>query len=147
MSIVTAIRSTRLQALKNREALKLSTLSVLLGDIENKFTGGEIIHDEAVIAIIKKFISNNNETIKQLEEKYATAELDSISKLNKENEVLTEFLPKQLTQDEIRAILVLYINENPTTNIGELMKFMKTQYAGLYDGSQVSNLAKELISK
>lgn len=100
-------------------------LGVLLGEFERleknpKWVSKEIPEGE-YIAIIKKLISSNVEC-NELEE----------------NKTLELFLPKMLTDLEI----INYINTMMFSNLGECMKWFKTNHAGLYDGSIVSNIFK-----
>jgi len=73
--------------------------------------------NEQVIAVIKKMIESN----------ILSGQLD-------ENEMLSQFLPKQLTDIEILNLFEL----NKFNNIAECMKFFKENYAGLYNGKELS---------
>jgi len=59
-----------------------------------------------------------------------------IEELTSENNELTQWLPKQLTEDELENI----INELKPTNIGLAIKYLKENYDGRYD-SKISSLA------
>ena len=75
--------------------------------------------DEQCIQVIKKMVESNVEC-GQLEE----------------NKVLEQFLPKQLTENDINYI----ISVNTFPSIKECMLHFKTVYAGMYDGKLVSKL-------
>jgi uncharacterized protein YqeY len=98
--------------------------------------------DTKVIGVIKKFIENAKFTLDKAE--------DQLSKYTagKEIEVLEAYLPKQLTEPEIRAIIV-DLKENSETESNKLLGFtmahFKQLYSGQYDGGLVSRIAKELL--
>ena len=56
-------------------------------------------------------------------------------------EVMNEFLPKMLTEDELKEV----IKASGLNNIGQIMKYLKENYNGLYDGKIASKLIKEII--
>ena len=78
--------------------------------------------DEQCIQVIKKMMESNK----------LTGNLD-------ENEILETFLPKQLTESEIKEI----IETMKFDSIMLCMGFFKSNYPGLYNGKVVSNIFKE----
>ena len=62
----------------------------------------------------------------------------------KEIEILSEYLPKQLTEDEIRNIIVTFIDAG-SRNLGDIMKHFKNNFSGQYDGGLVSSIAKQVM--
>lgn len=63
----------------------------------------------------------------------------------KEQEYLGQFIPKMMTEDELRNVIQVEMSciENP--NIGMMMKLLQTNYAGQYDGKMASRIIKELV--
>lgn len=99
---------------------------------------------------IRKMVKDNNESIEN-----ATAKIgeeshrkDSktyeqiIEELKAENEVLEAFLPTQMSEESIKAILM----EKNFATMGECMKYFKKTYEGVYDGSLVSSIYKKLVA-
>lgn len=78
------------------------------------------------IKVIKKMIESNK-LINTIEALY-------------ENQLLEQFIPKQLTEDQIETI----IKQERFASIKDCMGFFKELYAGLYDGKVVSKIFKEL---
>jgi uncharacterized protein YqeY len=127
MSLKLSISEAIKVAMKAKETGKLSILRVVKGEIERaeQSPNGKIeLADSDVIKIIKKMVDNIKETTNNV------AEL----------EVLEVYVPKQLSETEIKNILSLL----SVKNVGEIMKYFKTNYDGLYDRKVVSSLAKEL---
>lgn len=113
-----------------------NVLGVLIGDATKETKEP---NDEKIIALLKKFIDNAKVCIENAR--------DDLSRLTaeKEIEVLTQYLPKQLSEDNIRALIANMVTATDELNIGMIMKFFKNNYAGQYDGALVSAIAKKVI--
>ena len=75
---------------------------------------------------------------------------DLIDNLNKEIEVLLTYLPKQLTEDEIRAIVEEAVKETGVTtmkDMGKVMGAATKKLAGQADGRLISTIVKELLAQ
>lgn len=94
--------------------------------------------DQETIAVVKKFIKNNDEFLK-----VATDE-KTITRLKGENDWLVQYLPKQLTEGELTSIITAVIGEG-ASNTGTIMKVLKERYDGQYDGKVASALVKLLL--
>ena len=73
---------------------------------------------------------------------------DLVEKNEKEIIILTQFLPKQLTTDEIDSILIQEIKDNNISSMkemGKLMGVLKSKYSGQMDFGYVSKKVKELL--
>ena len=57
---------------------------------------------------------------------------------------LEDYMPKQLTEDELIAIIKKIQEENPDANMGVIMKELKIRHNGQYDGKRASTLAREM---
>lgn len=139
--LIDTIRKHRLEARKAQDLGTSTILTTLVGEVEGqaKRTGDEI-SDELVFKTIKKFLVNIRETIKIVEEK--NTELSVLSQMRAEEAALERYLPKQLTADEIRAI----ITSLNAKHIGEVMKHFKSHFSNSeYDGRVASSIAKEVL--
>ena len=120
-------------ALKERASIKLKILTTLLGEVETKSKrAGEMMSDAMVIQTCKKFIASNKEVIK-------LKGGDDVCET--ENTILSSFLPSQLSEDEMRNIIATC----GAIDIGEAMKYLKTNYAGQYDGKRASAIVREIL--
>lgn len=139
MSIIRQVRdhrnALRLAERSEENRIRLGVLTLLLGEIDTmtKRDGSEAT-DDVVVKVIKK-------TLKSLEEMKALKPIHAVEDM--EIAVLSEYLPRQLSESDIDLILK---NRAPKT-VGEFMKFMKDHYDGSYDGRLVSTLAQEYIKK
>lgn len=129
MSLFEQIQKDRQAARVAQEPVASSILTVLVGEVE-RLKGKEAITDERIVRIIKKMISDNEQVI--LVSKVHGTQLLA----NMENELLLNYVPKQLTEEEIAVIIA----SNDLNSMKEVMAFMKTNYEGRYDGKMVSQL-------
>lgn len=132
---------------KINRAIEISLLTTLLSEaiMPGKNEQREST-DAEVISVIKKFVKNNDECMKAAGDR---RDDEWIGRLTVEREILDSFLPKQLTTDELREIVVTFVMNNGISNskgTGIVMKMLKENYSGLYDGKIASDIVKEILS-
>lgn len=132
------IKKDRIQAMKDKDTLKRDLLGTLIGEASKQVKDPT---DESVTSTIKKFIKNDEDTIKLISDN------EAISILNKEITILESYLPKQLTEKEIIEEISVLIFGHQKFALKDVMTHFKDNFSGKYDGSVVSRVAKELISK
>ncbi len=113
-------------------------LSTVIGEYDLEVTRPKGNAD--INTILKKFLKNNQETLEQSKDK-----LSLTIELGQENTFIESILPKQLSEEEI-TLIVKDFTDKGINNIGIIMNYFKNTYAGLYNGSIVSKIAKELIN-
>lgn len=135
--LIDTLRSKRTQAMRDKDKATRTLLTVLLGILENKAkTDGTEITDSMIMQACKKLKRTNDDVIK------IVGPGEAADFLHHDNEILEEFLPKQLTEEEIRDLMeVLSIK-----NIGQAMKFFKENYDGRVDNKLVAQIARETIT-
>ncbi len=135
MHILEEVKADQLQARKDKNTLIANLLTTLLGEFDANSAsedGVKSISESDMQAIIKKFIKNN-EFSAQYSDDFQR------SQYALENEALIAYLPTQLTDEELTAI----INGLPSTfSVGQVMSYLKTHHAGLYDGKLASTIVQ-----
>lgn len=144
MSLLSKIRDQSLAARKAKDAVAVALLVTLLSEAERTGLddGKRESTDTEVTATIRKFLKGNTETI---------AVRGETEVLVREKAILEAFLPKQLTDDELREAIVAVAAENGIEKItgketGVIMKALGTRYAGQYAGGQASAIIKALAA-
>jgi len=146
MTLLTDIKKDQLQARKDKNVVKTATLTTLISEaaMVGKNDGARETTDNEVVAVIQKFIKNNDELIK-----VSDSESPANIAAKNENLVLSEYLPKQLTEEEILNIAqqcIETLDEISPRAMGTIMKTLKEKHAGQYDGNLASKLIKELLN-
>ncbi len=128
-------------AMKSRDKLKVSVLRMLLADIINvEKSGKEFKH----IDIIRGYAKKLKKTIEEYERLQIKKEVDSCKE---ELRIVEEFLPKQLSDDELGRIVTELIESERPTDIGSAMKIVMGKYKDVADGKKVQALVKEIFLK
>lgn len=143
--LIDTIREDRLKALKAKDEKKKNLLGVLIGDACKDEKQPD---DTTVIRFVKKFIENARENLRMLES--GSGSSPGREDAQREIDILTEYLPSQLTGDSlidaIRKVIELESIEPLPSNMGKVMKAMGVHHAGGYDGKEASELVKGILS-
>ena len=136
------IQKEIMSAMKSQDKVRLDALRSIKTAITTFKTSpnykGEIT-DGDIINIIQKLVKQRQDSI----DIYKNAGRDELAEKEKmEMGVMNEFLPKMLTEDELKEV----IKASGLDNIGQIMKYLKENYNGLYDGKMASKLIKEIIA-
>lgn len=142
MTLITQIKDDQLQARKDRNTTKATLLTTLFSEaaMVGKNDGNRETTDAEVIAVIKKFVKNNLEVIGNLSEdddRYVIATHELV--------FMNNYLPKQLTNDELRDIITPLAEGKTMRDMGGIMKELKANYTGLYDGRAASTIIKGVL--
>jgi len=141
MSIKEKINQDFMLALKEKNMDKKNFLGLIKATIETQEKKLIESTDENVLKVLKIIEKNLIETIKH-------KQTINVSYSNDEAELgyIQEYMPKQMTVDEIRSIILEYINNGNTKSIGFLMgKFNKENKGKNFDNKVVNQVISNLI--
>jgi uncharacterized protein len=134
-------------AMKAREAEKLGALRLLLSAVKQREVDERITLDDAgVIAVIEKMIKQRKDSISQFEK---AARQDLADKEKFELGILDAYLPQQLSQAEVEAIVadaVAASGAKSPADMGKVMAVVKPKLAGRADMGKVSALVKAKLA-
>ncbi len=134
-------------AMKNKEKEKLSVLRMVKGAIQlEEINKKKNLDDNEVIAVISKQIKTRKESIVEFAKGNRQ---DLIDQTEKEIEILNEYMPEQLSEEEILLIINKAIEElkpQAISDMGKIMKEINPKLIGKADMSLVSKLVKEKLS-
>ena len=135
------------EAMREKDELKKDTITMLRAAIlpVEKDDRKELTESE-MQAIVAKQIKSRKESL----EDYKKANRDDIvSKIEKEIEILTVYLPEQLTEDEIKGLILKAIEKTGAStprDMGKVMQEIRPQITGKADGKVVSDMVKQLLA-
>ena len=125
------------QAMLKKEKEKLDALRGLKAlFIENKTSKSPIAEMDVLINCVKK--------LKGSLENFPDGH-DIKLKTEKEIEILSQYMPKQLTTEEVKNIIAEIVKNNPGANQGLIMKELTPKIKGQFDGKAASELVKAMI--
>lgn len=135
-------------AMKNKDTLKLSTLRLLKGaiDLEKINKKLDTISDEDIVVIISKQIKTRKESIAEFEKGNRT---DLIDQTKKEIEILSSYMPELLSEEEVTKIIdeaIVKVNASTIKDMGLVMKEVSTKLKGRADMSLVSSIIKNKLN-
>ena len=125
-----------------RNALRLLQSAIKQAEID----GRAELDDEAIMDILRKEAKKRRETIDELE---GAGRSDDAAAERFELAVTEEFLPRQMTSDELKPIVQSAISEVGATSMKEMglvMRAVMPKVQGLADGKAVNAMVRELLS-
>ena len=134
-------------ALKAQDKAALKTIRMILGAIKQKEIDDRIdLNDNQVMAVIQKMVKQRKDSISQFSDAGRT---DLVEVEEAELSIINNYMPKQLSQDEIEAAVVKAITDtgaDSMKDMGKLMGILKGQLDGKADMGQVSQVIKTKLS-
>jgi uncharacterized protein YqeY len=134
-------------AMKAREADKLAALRLLLAAVKQREVDERVTLDDAgVLSVIDRMLKQRKDSIAQFEK---AGRQDLVDKEKLEVGVLSAYLPQQLGEEEIRAIVseaVSATGARSPADMGKVMGVVKPRLAGRADMGKVSALVKAALS-
>lgn len=136
--IIEKIKSDQIKARKKGDKVLAGILTTLYSEAAQKgFDDGKrLSSDKEVIAVCKKFIKNIDETL----------QLCYDSDIEYEKSIISKYIPKQFTNEEIAFIINNFMTDKVGVNIGHVMKHLNSEYAGLFDAKFASSHIKSLLN-
>jgi uncharacterized protein YqeY len=147
MSLTSKIQADMRSGMKSKNADLVSTIRLLLAAIkQQEIDKREQLTDSDVLTIVEKLVKQRRESIKIYTE---AGRNDLASKESAELEILTTYMPKQLSDEEVELIIqetLSSLDAREPKDMGKVMAALKTQLSGKADLSRVSTRVRELLS-
>jgi len=139
------------QPMKAKDERRLSTLrmvnsTIKNADIEARGEGRPPLSDEALLGVLQKMIKQRQEAV-ELYDKGGRAELAAQER--EEIAVISAYLPKQMSEDEVQKAISAVIAETGAAGIkdmGKVIGALKAKHAGQIDFAKASGLVKAALS-
>ena len=147
MSLTSKIQADMRSGMKSKNADLVSTIRLLLAAIkQQEIDKREQLTDTDVLTIVERLVKQRRESIQIYTE---AGRNDLASKESAELEILTTYLPKQLSDEEVELIIqetLSSLDAREPKDMGKVMAALKTQLSGKADLSRVSTRVRELLS-
>ena len=150
MEIVDKIDKSLTDALKNKDQDRTLTLRSIISqkkqkEIEKRTQDKKNITDEDMILILNKMVKQRRESIERNKQ---GGRQDLADKETKELKIIQEYLPEQLSEEEIKKICEQAINNLKASSLkdmGKVMGIIKSKYKGSVDLSIAGKILKDKL--
>jgi uncharacterized protein YqeY len=149
MGLKEKLQTDLTQAIRGRDELQSGTIRMLLAAITNEEVAGKaakVLSDAEIINVLSREAKKRREAV----EAYAQAKREDLANKEKaEAAVIAQYLPKQLSEDEIKKLIQEAIASTGAagpSGMGLVMKQLQPKIAGKADGGLVSALVKAALA-
>ena len=149
MSLKEKLQSDLTDSMRNRDEIRSSTLRMILTSIKNEEVSGKEareLSDAELITVLSREAKKRREAAEAFDQAGAKDRADTE---RAEGSIIAEYLPKQLSEDEIRELISSAIREtgaNSPSQMGLVMKNLQPKIAGKAYGALVSSLVKAALA-
>jgi uncharacterized protein YqeY len=150
MGLKEKLQSDLTDAIRSRAEVKSGTIRMLLAAITTEEVSGKaarVLKDDEIITVLSREAKKRRESV----EAYVAAKRDDLAdKERAEGEVIAQYLPAQLSEDEIKKMIADAISETGAAGpagMGLVMKVLSPKIAGKADGGVVSGLVKAALGQ
>ena len=153
MSLKDKIETNYKNSLKSKNKLQISTYRLILSAIKDQ----DIVNrsgpnkketdDDDIKKLLKKMIKQRTESI-EIYKKGNRQDLLEVEQ--KEHEIISSFLPKQLSEEETKSIcneMIKKLNAGTIKEMGKIMGALKEEYSDNLDFSKAGSYLKEILNK
>ena len=150
MGLKEKLQADLTDAIRSRNEVVSGTVRMLLAAITNEEVAGKaakVLTDAEIITVLSREAKKRREAV----EAYAQANRDDLaSKEKAEAAVIANYLPEQLSVDEIKKLIQAAITQTGASGaagMGLVMKVLQPKIAGKADGGMVSGLVKAALAQ
>jgi uncharacterized protein YqeY len=138
------------EACKAQDKRRMSTLRLIQAaikdrDLAHRNAGRDPVSDEEIIQMLAKMVSQRQESSRAYEE---TGRIELAEQEREEINIIREFLPEQLPEEQVKQVCAQVINEigaDGLRDMGRCMNALKERYGGKIDFSKASGVVKQLL--
>jgi uncharacterized protein YqeY len=149
MGLKERLQSDLTEAIRSRDELRSGTIRMVLTAITNEEVSGKsarVLEDAEIITVLSREAKKRREAADAFRD---AGHADRSERETSEGKIITEYLPVQLTEDEVKKIIAGAIAETGATGpagMGLVMKAIQPKVAGKADGGTVSGLVKAALT-
>ncbi|MFD2672404.1 GatB/YqeY domain-containing protein [Marinicrinis sediminis] len=146
MSLSERLTEDMKQAMKNQDKFRLSVIRMIRSSVKNvEIEQKKTLDDNEVLDILNRELKQRKDSLQEFEK---AGRDDLTENLHKEIEVITQYMPAQLTEEEIKTIVQQTIQEvgaSSKADMGKVMGAVLPKVKGRADGKYVSQLVQQSL--
>jgi uncharacterized protein YqeY len=150
MSLKDRLTDDMKQAMKDKEAgkLRLSVIRMVRASIKNvEIDKKKELSEEEVLDVLAKEVKMRRDSIEEFKKGNRP---DLVESLEQEIDILMQYLPQQLSEQEVRALVTEAVKESQAVNakdMGKVMAVLMPKVKGRADGKLVNTIVRELLNQ
>ncbi|RZT22304.1 MULTISPECIES: GatB/YqeY domain-containing protein [Fictibacillus] len=147
MSLLDTLNQDMKQAMKNKDKQKLSVIRMLKASLQNEaIKHGRELNEEEELTVLAREMKQRKDSLQEFEK---AGREDLVAGLQDEIAVLTPYLPKQLSEEELHEIVAQTISETGAASkadMGKVMGALMPKVKGKADGGLVNRIVQQQLS-
>ena len=147
MSLKDKLKDDLKSAMKDKDAVRKNVVQLIKAGVLQVEKDKQItLDDEGVLDVIAKQLKQRRDSLPDYEK---SGREDLVAQLKREMELLMEYLPAQLTREELEAIVKEAVTETGAQSVkdmGKVMAAVMPKTKGRADGKEINAIARELLN-
>lgn len=150
MTLLERLNQDMKQAMRDKDKDKetLNVIRMVKAAIQNESIklGNDTLSEEEELTILSREVKQRRDSLQEFK---AAGRDDLVTKLEKELEILQVYMPKQLTSEELEAIVeatVQEVNATSKKDMGKVMSAVMPKVKGKADGSHIKELVQQKLN-
>ena len=144
MSLKQKLQEDLKSSMKNKDAIKKSVITLIRSSIKQYEVDNRVeLQDDEIVELIAKQLKQTRDSRDEFEK---AGRDDLVEKAEAEIEILKEYLPQQLSEEELNEIVISTISEVGATSMKDMKKIMTSimpKVKGRADGKLINELVKK----
>jgi len=146
MSLSERLNEDMKQAMKSQDKFKLSVIRMVRSTIKNsEIDLKRTLDDNEVLDVLTREIKQRKDSLQEFEK---AGRDDLAASLQAELVILTEYMPQQLSEEEVKAIVqqtIQQVGASSKADMGKVMTALMPQVKGRADGKVINQLVQQLL--
>ncbi|WP_087971716.1 GatB/YqeY domain-containing protein [Oceanobacillus rekensis] len=147
MTLLDRLNQDMKQAMKNKDKETLSVIRMVKASIQNELIklGNDTLSEDEELTILSREVKQRKDSLQEFK---AAGREDLVDKLDNELVILQKYLPEQLSEDELSAIIqstIQEVNATSMKDMGKVMGAVMPKVKGKAEGSQIKNVVQKKL--
>lgn len=148
MTLLERLNQDMKQAMRDKDKDKLNVIRMVKASLQNELIklSHDTLSEDEELTILSKEVKQRRDSLQEFK---AAGRDDLVMKLEKELDTLQVYMPKQLTTEELKAIVqstVQEVNATSKKDMGKVMSAVMPKIKGKADGSQIKEIVQSELS-
>lgn len=147
MSLLTTLNEDMKMAMRAKDKETLSVVRMLKASLQNEqIKLGEELNADQELTILAREMKQRRDSVAEFKK---ADRQDLVDKTQAEIEIVEKYMPKQLSEDEVKTIVsaaIAKVGASSMKDFGQVMGAVMPETKGKADGNEVNRIVKELLN-